>query len=122
MLLFSIILRGCILPEIAESTETVVARIDERTKGMQVTLQSIDGRLVIVEKSSNKSSYDLTKIESLERVISTFETRISYLEKCRLEQNAKTNVISVIWSTLNQPAVVLIIFFFIWVYTELRLR
>lgn len=111
-----------------DSIESVVARIDERTKGMDANLSAILDRLKWVESVASDvkefpefrkmvtekiEKYDEAciqakscpeRMEKIEGSVAEIGGRVEKLEKKEIQEDAQVDTISRMWRLINQPA------------------
>jgi hypothetical protein len=112
---------------LVEKQETIVARIDERTKAIDDRiialattindrLKSLLDRLVIVEKVAVNANSDTDKILALKTAHDGLELRVGVLETCQTKKDAQGSTLESIWGMVNTPMgiAVMAIILYLW--------
>jgi hypothetical protein len=110
-----------------EKQETIVARIDERTKAIDDRiialattindrLKSLLDRLVIVETVAVKANADGDKITALQIAHDGLELRVGVLETCQTKKDAQGSTLETIWGMANTPMGIVSIAIILYLY------
>lgn len=102
-----------------ETIETVVARIDERTKNIREDIRSLLDRMGAVEIVAEQTKLYSSRLNILESATTNLADRVNSLEHCKTKEDAQKSILSIIWNCLNQPITIAIIMIIFLIYNKI---